>query len=65
MGMADRRDGEPTPTLERLSTVVKQRTDVSIWRAFLVAQTQVREHQRRREMTTQKIFLLGQAQNER
>jgi hypothetical protein len=61
--MADRRDGEPTPTLERLSTVVRQRTSAAVWRAFLVAQTQVREtHQRRREMTTQKIFLLGQQQ---
>jgi hypothetical protein len=63
--MADRRDGEPTPTLERLSTVVKQRTDAAVWRAFLVAQTQVREIQRRREMTTQKIFLMGQRPNER
>jgi hypothetical protein len=60
--MADRRDGEPTPTLERLGSVVKKRTDTSVWRAFLVAQTQVRVTQRRREMTTQKIFLLGQRQ---
>jgi hypothetical protein len=60
--MADRRDGEPTPTLERLGTVVKKRTGAAVWRAFLVAQTQVRETQRRREMTTQKIFLLGQQQ---
>ena len=63
--MADRRDGEPTPTLERLGTVVKQRTDTAVWRAFLVAQTQVRETQRRREMTTQKIFLMGQQQPDR
>lgn len=44
---------------------MKQRTDAAVWRAFLVAQTQVRETQRRREMTTQKIFLMGQRQNER
>lgn len=61
--MADR--GEPTPTLERLCTVVNRRSDASIWRAFLVAQTQVRESQRRRDMTTQKIFLLGQQPTER
>lgn len=41
--------------------MVTQRTDASVWRAFLVAQTAVREtHQRRREMTTQKLFLMGQ-----
>jgi hypothetical protein len=40
--------------------VVKQRTDASVWRAFLVAQIAVRETHRRREMTTQRIFLMGQ-----
>jgi len=55
-----RRDGDVTPGLERLSSVVNRRADRAIWRAFLVAQIAVRDTNRRREMTTQRIFLLGQ-----
>jgi hypothetical protein len=53
------REGD-APNLQRLSSVVNQRADRAIWRAFLVAQVSVRETNRRREMTTQRIFLLGQ-----
>ena len=65
--MADSRgdgkgESEAILTLQRLGSVVNQRTDRSVWRAFLVAQISVRETNRRREMTTQRIFLLGQQQ---
>jgi hypothetical protein len=54
-----RGDGEPS-ALDRLGVVVKQRaSSESVWRAFLIAQTQV-VTMRRREMTTQRMFLLGQ-----
>ena len=55
-------DGDGTPSLERLGSVVKRRTDATVWRAFLVAQVAVSHVNRRREMTTQRIFLLGQKQ---
>lgn len=48
------------PTLQRLGTVVRQRSAGTIWKAFLVAQVCLRDTQRRREMTTQRIFLTGE-----
>lgn len=56
----ERRDGQlHTPSLERLGLVVKKR-DTAVWRAFVVAQASSRIASRRRQMTTQKLFLLGQ-----
>jgi hypothetical protein len=60
--MSDRREGEDAlPTqLERLGAIVEQRSNDEIWRKFLVAQaTVVQSVVRRREMTTQRIFLIG------
>lgn len=46
--------------LERLRGVVGQRSSATVvWRSFLVAQVAVRASHRRREMTTQKILLIG------
>ena len=50
------------PGLERLRTIVTSRTNSSVWRAFLVAQVTIREVNRRREMTTQRIFLTGESE---
>ena len=47
------------PDLQRLGSVVQQRTD-KVWRHFLVAQARVQAVARRREATTQKIFLVGE-----
>ena len=62
--MNERRDGdgddETLQALRRLGCVVEQRNNNEIWRSFLVAQATSREGSRRREMTTQRIFLLGQ-----
>jgi hypothetical protein len=59
--MTDSRgEGEGFPGLERLRTIVTQRTNSKVWRAFLVAQVSIRETNRRREMTTQRIFLTGE-----
>ena len=59
--MSDPRgEGEGMPGLERLRTIVTSRTNSSVWRAFLVAQVTIRETNRRREMTTQRIFLTGE-----
>jgi hypothetical protein len=53
---------DPVPTqLERLGAIVEQRRGDAVWRKFLVAQAAVRDVSRRREMTTQRIFLMGQA----
>ena len=52
--------GGEVPTLQRLGTVVRRRNSGSIWKAFLVAQVTLRDNQRRREMTTQRIFLTGE-----
>ena len=56
--MSDSTGEEAVVGLERLETVVKQRTDNEVWHSFLVAQASSREHTRRREMTTQKILLI-------
>lgn len=57
--MSDSRRVVEGVALERLRTVVVQRrAEAAIWRAFLVAQVSVRA-QRRREMTTQRLFLFG------
>ena len=65
MHMSDRcGDGgeAPVPTqLERLGAIVERRSNDAVWRKFLVAQASVRDVSRRREMTTQRIFLTGQA----
>ena len=61
--MSDTRDGagegedEGCPTLVRLGLAVEQRNS-QVWRQFVVAQAQV-QASRRREMTTQRIFLTG------
>ncbi|MDQ3338252.1 MAG: hypothetical protein M4D80_24060 [Myxococcota bacterium] len=54
-------EGEGVPGLERLRNIVTQRTNGSVWRAFLVAQVAIREPSRRRAMTTQRIFLTRQS----
>lgn len=59
VGMQKPGDGE-VASLERLGSAVQQRSGAAVWRAFLVAETAVRETHRRREMTTQRLFLLGQ-----
>lgn len=59
--MSDTRDGEgeelECPTLVRLGLAVEQRGN-RVWRQFVVAQAQV-VASRRRNMTTQRIFLIG------
>ena len=61
--MSDRRDGEgeQVPSqLERLGSIVEQRSNDAVWRKFLVAQaTCAQTVVRRRQMTTQRIFLQG------
>jgi hypothetical protein len=52
--------GEGIEALQRLQTVVTQRHNNEVWRSFLVAQATSANGTRRREMTTQRIFLLGQ-----
>ena len=54
----ERRDGEGD-ALRRLEIVVKQRAEIAVWRAFVVAQATARVTSRRRDMTTQRIFLTG------
>ena len=54
----ERRDGEGD-ALKRLETVVKQRSANAVWRAFVVAQATARVSTRRRDMTTQRLFLTG------
>jgi hypothetical protein len=63
----ERRDGEGeihAPSLERLESVVNKR-DKAVWRAFVVAQASSRIASRRREMTTQRLFLIGGPEAER
>jgi len=45
--------------LVALGTSVERRSGSDIWRAFLVAESSVRAGNRRREMTTQRLFLIG------
>lgn len=60
--MTERRDGDgEQPTLERLATLVEQRSNATVWRKFCVAQATLRNTaiERKREQTTQRIFLTG------
>ncbi len=51
------RDGaDDLNALETLGTVVRQRSGAQVWRGFVVAQHAIH---RRREMTTQRLFLTG------
>jgi hypothetical protein len=58
----DRDDDGAKACLERLGAVVRQRSDTAVWRAFLVAQATVWQGLRRRERTTQRMFLTGERQ---
>jgi hypothetical protein len=59
--MTDRGEGEGElpPTLERLGSLVVKKSSETVWRSFCVAQATSRHTERRREMTTQRIFLTG------
>ena len=60
--MSNERDGEGD-ALRRLENVVKQRAETAVWRAFVVAQATAQVTSRRRDMTTQRIFLTGHTES--
>jgi len=58
MSQAQNRD-TGTPALERLGHAVKRRNATAIWCAFIVTPPQASASQRCRDITTQRLFLLG------